>query len=274
MLPDRASVREAPPPLALPFMTNTRKRILVTGASAGIGAACARRFAADGHALVLWARRAERLEELAAGLRAEHGTEVATNTVDVRDRAAVGTAADALESVPDVLLNNAGLASGFDPIHEGDPEDWDRMIDTNLKGLLNVSRALLPRMVERGSGHLINIGSTAGHMTYPRGNVYAATKYGVRALTEGMNLDLVGTGVKVSAVDPGFVETEFSVVRFHGDQERAARVYDGFRPLGPEDVADAVAYVVGVPPHVNVLDLVVVPTAQRNVYVVDRGSEG
>jgi len=251
-------------------MMSTSKRILITGASAGIGAACARRLAADGHALILWARRAERLDALAAELTSEHGAEVSTATVDVRHREAVRTAADALAEPPDVLLNNAGLASGFDPVHEGDPEDWDRMIDTNLKGLLNVSRFILPRMVERGSGHVINIGSTAGHMTYPKGNVYAATKYGVRALTEGMNLDLVGTGVKVSGVDPGFVETEFSVVRFHGDADRAARVYDGFRPLGPEDVADAVAYVIGVPAHVNVLDLVVVPTAQRNVYVVDR----
>ncbi|MEX0893154.1 MAG: SDR family NAD(P)-dependent oxidoreductase [Gemmatimonadota bacterium] len=251
-------------------MMSTSKRILITGASAGIGAACAHRLAADGHALILWARRAERLENLAADLRATYGAEVLTATVDVRDREAVRTAADALADPPDVLLNNAGLASGFDPVHEGDPEDWDRMIDTNLKGLLNVSRFLLPRMVARGSGHVINIGSTAGHMTYPKGNVYAATKYGVRALTEGMNLDLVGTGVKVSSVDPGFVETEFSVVRFHGDEDRAAHVYDGFRPLGPEDVADAVAYVIGVPAHVNVLDLVVVPTAQRNVYVVDR----
>jgi NADP-dependent 3-hydroxy acid dehydrogenase YdfG len=199
---------------------------------------------------------------------------VATATVDVRDRAAVRHAAETLAQAPDVLLNNAGLASGFAPIHEGSPEDWDRMIDTNLKGLLNVSRALLPRMVERGTGHVINIGSTAGHMTYPNGNVYAATKYGVRALTEGMNLDLAGTGVKVSSVDPGFVETEFSVVRFGGDEDRAARVYEGFRPLAAEDVADAVAYVIGVPEHVNVLDLVVVPTAQRNIYVVDRNGGG
>lgn len=246
------------------------KHILITGASAGIGAACARRFAREGHRLLLWARREDRLAALAHALRQDHGAQVDTAAVDVRDRAAVNAAAAAAPAAPDLLVNNAGLASGFDPIHEGDPEDWDRMIDTNLKGLLNVTRAFLPRMVERGSGHVINIGSTAGHMTYPKGNVYAATKYGVRALTEGMNLDLAGTGVKASSVDPGFVETEFSVVRFHGDEERADKVYEGFRPLAAEEVADAVAYVAGVPAHVNVLDLVVVPTAQRNVYVVER----
>ena len=155
-------------------------------------------------------------------------------------------------------------------IHEGDPDDWDRMIDTNLKGLLNVTRAVLPHMVARRRGHVVNIGSTAGHMTYPMGNVYNATKFGVRALTEGMNLDLAGTPIRVSAVDPGYVETEFSEVRFHGDKERAQGVYRGFRPLTGDDVADAIAYVVNLPEHVNIPDLVIVPTAQRNVYVVDR----
>ncbi len=208
------------------------KLILVTGGSSGIGEACARRFAAEGADLILWARRADRLERLAAELGTAHRVSLS--------------------------------------LDEGDPEDWDRMIDTNLKGLLYVSRAIMPHMVARRRGHVVNIGSTAGHQTYPMGNVYNATKFGVRALTEGMNLDVAGTPIRVSAVDPGFVETEFSEVRFHGDKERAATVYQGFKPLSAEDVADAIAYVVNLPEHVNILDLIIVPTAQRNVYVVDR----
>jgi NADP-dependent 3-hydroxy acid dehydrogenase YdfG len=248
------------------------KLVLITGASSGIGAACARRFAAEGASLVLWARRLERLEALAAEQRAR-GVAVRVARVDVRDRAAVNAAAQALVddgAVPDVLINNAGLAAGLTPLQEGDPDDWDRMIDTNVKGLLNVTRAILPHMLARGRGHVVNLGSTAGHMTYPRGNVYTATKFAVRALTEAMNLDVVGTPIRVSSVDPGLVETEFSEVRFHGDRERAKAAYRGLRPLSADDVADAVAYVVGVPEHVNVLDLVLMPTAQRNVYVIDR----
>ncbi|HEY6156860.1 MAG TPA: SDR family NAD(P)-dependent oxidoreductase [Gemmatimonadales bacterium] len=249
------------------------KLILVTGASSGIGEACARRFAAEGAQLALWARRRARLEALARALEQQHRVAPQLAEVDVRDRTAVSQAAEALVAaghVPDVLINNAGLASGLSKIHEGDPEDWDRMIDTNLKGLLNVTRALLPHMVARRRGHVVNIGSTAGHQTYPMGNVYNATKFGVRALTEGMNLDVAGTPIRVSAVDPGFVETEFSEVRFHGDRERAKAVYQGFQPLTADDVADTIAYIVNLPEHVNILDLILVPTAQRNVYVVDR----
>jgi serine 3-dehydrogenase len=249
---------------------------LITGASAGIGEATARRFAAEGAELVLWARREERLRALAEELQAARNVKVHTQGVDVRDRGAVDEAsARMLREVgtPDLLLNNAGLASGLALLHEGDPEDWDRMIDTNLKGLLNVTRAVLPAMVERGTGHVINIGSTAGHQVYPKGNVYNATKFGVRALTEGMNLDVAGTGVRVSSVDPGFVETEFSVVRFHGDEERAESVYEGFDPLTAEDVADVVAFVATRPAHVNVHDVVLLPTAQRNAYVLDRKAE-
>src|SRR4029077_12852380 len=249
------------------------KLILVTGASSGIGEACARRFAGEGANLVLWARRADRLERVAAGLGAAHRVSLSVAGGDVRDRAAVNRAADALvraDRVPDVLINNAGLASGMAKIQDGDPEDWDRMIDTNVKGLLNVTRAILPHMGVRRRGHVVNIGSTAGHMTYPMGNVYNATKFGVRALTEGMNLDVAGTQMRGSAVDPGFVETEFSEVRFHGDAERPKAVYQGFTPLRADDVADALAYVLNLPEHVNILDLVIMPTAQRNVYVVDR----
>jgi 3-hydroxy acid dehydrogenase / malonic semialdehyde reductase len=248
------------------------KLALITGASSGIGAACARRFAAEGAHLALWARRGDRLAALAAELEAAHPVRVGTAVVDVRDRDAVNRAAAALvaTAVPDILINSAGLASGLSRVQEGDPDDWDRMIDTNVKGLLSVTRAILPHMIARGRGHVVNLGSTAGHQTYPMGNVYNATKFGVRALTEGMNLDVAGTPVRVSSVDPGFVETEFSEVRFHGDREKAKAVYRGFTALTADDVADVIAYVVNLPAHVNILDCVVVPTAQRNVYVVDR----
>lgn len=249
------------------------KRILVTGASAGIGAACARKLAAEGAELILWARRLDRLAKQADALEAEYGRSVHVARVDVRHRDSVHEAAAPLidaDAIPDVIINNAGLASGFTLFQDSDPEDWDRMIDTNIKGLLATTRVFLPHMIRMGRGQVINIGSTAGHLTYPRGNVYAATKYAVRALTEGLNLDVAGTPVRVSSVDPGYVETEFSYVRFAGDAERAAKVYEGFRPLSGDDVAEAVAFVVNTPAHVNILDLVVVPTAQRNVYVVDR----
>ena len=252
---------------------SARPLTLITGASAGIGAACAWRFAAEGHDLALWARRGDRLEALASKLALRYGTNVHHAAVDVRDQGAVADAAARLideAGAPDVLVNNAGLAAGLDPLHEGDSDDWERMIDTNLKGLLYVSRAVLPGMVERDSGHVINIGSTAGHQVYPRGNVYNATKFGVKALTKGMNIDLAGTAIRVSSVDPGFVETEFSRVRFGGDDERAAAVYEGFEPLTADDVADAVWYVASRPPHVNVFDLVITPTAQRDAFVVDR----
>jgi len=249
------------------------RAVLVTGASSGIGEACARRFAAARADLVLWARRIERLEALAVDLERQHGAHVRVAAVDVRDRAAVFREAQALREhgwVPDVLVNNAGLAVGLNPLHEGDPDDWERMIDTNVKGLLYVTRAFLPHMVERGRGHVVNIGSIAGHQVYPKGNVYAATKHAVRALTHALALDLTGTPIRVSSIDPGLVETEFSIVRFKGDRERAASVYRGLQPLTGDDVADAVLYVVNAPPHVNVLELVLLPTAQRSATVVHR----
>jgi len=249
------------------------KRILITGASSGIGEACARRFSAEGCEVVLWARRVERLARLADEIEASHGTHVHIAGVDVRDREAVLAAVDALverDAVPDVLVNNAGLASGLSTVQEGSFEDWDRMIDTNVKGLLNVTRVVLPHMIRLGRGHIVNIGSTAGHWVYPNGNVYNATKFAVKALTEAINVDAVGTPIRVSSIDPGMVETEFSLVRFAGDEERARKVYEGFQALRPEDVADAVHYVTSAPPHVNVLDMVILPTAQRNVYVLHR----
>ncbi len=252
------------------------KWILITGASAGIGEACARQLAAGGANLALWARRVDRLTALASEVTQDHGVEVRTAGVDVRDREAVmGAAADLLEAglTPDVVVNNAGLASGLATVQEGDPDDWDRMIDTNIKGLLLVSRALLPAMLERGSGHVVHIGSIAGRQVYPRGNVYNATKFAVKALTEGMSLDLAGTPIRVSSVDPGAVETEFSLVRFAGDEERAEAVYRGFTPLSGADVAEAVAWVIARPPHVNVASMVILPTDQRSVSLIHREPE-
>ncbi|MGH7467091.1 MAG: SDR family NAD(P)-dependent oxidoreductase [Longimicrobiales bacterium] len=249
------------------------KTVLITGASSGIGEACARRFGGEGASLILWARREDRLSELANELRSTSGVEIVTASLDVRDRERVDAESEwlaATDNVPHVLINNAGLARGFNKFQEGDPQDWDEMIDTNIKGVLNVSRAIMPHMIRQGRGHIVNLGSTAGHWTYPNGNVYAATKFAIRGLSEGMNLDLSGTPLKVTSVDPGFVETEFALVRFRGDEQRAQQVYRGFRPLAPDDIADTISYVVNLPDHVNILDLVVVPTAQRNIYIVDR----
>jgi serine 3-dehydrogenase len=246
---------------------------LITGATAGIGAACARAFARQGVHLDLVGRRVERLDALASELRGDTGVSVRTHSLDVREREASAALARELaaEGVEiDILVNNAGKARGLDPLHEGDPDDWDEMIDTNVKGLLYFSRAFLPGMVERDRGHVINIGSTAGRWTYPRGNVYCGTKFAVVGITEGMNLDLAGTRVRVSSVDPGLVETEFSEVRFHGDTERAAGVYQGYTPLNPEDVADAVLYVANAPEHVDVFSLVILPTDQRHSMLVHK----
>jgi serine 3-dehydrogenase len=248
------------------------RTVLITGASSGIGEACARRLAEEGANLILWARREQRLKEMRSEM-GRRGVEIFTAAVDVRDRDRVNAEAEwlsATDNVPDVLINNAGLARGFSKLQEGNPEDWDEMIDTNIKGVLNVSRAVLPFMIRQGRGHVVNIGSTAAHMTYPRGNVYAATKHAIRGLSEGMNLDLSGTPLKVTCIDPGYVETEFSVVRFRGDQEKAKNVYKGFRPLSAADVAETISYIVNLPPHVNILDLILVPTHQRNIYVVDK----
>lgn len=257
-------------------MTPNRIRdrtVLITGATAGIGASCARAFAKQGARIVATGRRVERLDALAGELRDEFGTEVRTAALDVRDRAAVGVLRDELRAegfAPDVLINNAGKARGMEPLQSGDPDDWDEMIDTNVKGLLWVTRAFLPAMIEADRGHVVNIGSVAGRWTYPSGNVYCGTKYAVTALTEGLSMDLVGTRVRVSSVDPGLVETEFSEVRFHGDEKRAETVYQGYTPLSPDDVADAVLYVVNAPEHVDVFNLVLMPTDQRHATIVHK----
>lgn len=247
--------------------------VLVTGASAGIGDACARAFAAAGARLVLTARREERLRALADELRAEHGTESHLVTLDMRDREAV---LSTLSSLPgefgavDVLVNNAGLGRGLDKVQTGDVDGWDEMVDTNVKGLLYATRAVTPGMVERGRGHVINIGSVAGHEVYPGGAVYCATKHAVGAITRGLRMDLLGTGVRVSTVDPGMVETEFSVVRFAGDRERADSVYRGMTPLIAADIADAVLWVASRPPHVNIDEIIIKPTDQASATLVHR----
>ncbi|MGD8319876.1 MAG: SDR family NAD(P)-dependent oxidoreductase [Gemmatimonadota bacterium] len=249
------------------------KRVLITGASAGIGEACARAFAAQGAHLLLSARRAERVSELAASLSRAHGVEARADAVDVTDRAAVMSYVEELESeglLPDILVNNAGKARGLDKLHEGDIDDWEDMIDTNVKGLLYVTRAFLPHMVARNAGHVINIGSIAGRWVYPKGAVYNATKFAVWALNEGMNMDLLGTKVRVSSVDPGLTETEFSEVRFHGDTERAKSVYADTTPLTGDDIADAVVYVANTPDHVDVINLVLMPTDQRHAMLLHR----
>lgn len=249
------------------------KRVLITGASAGIGAACARHFAARGSDLLLCARRLDRLEDLAAGIREDHGASVRTDALDVTDRDAVFAHVDALVEaglIPDILVNNAGKGRGLDKLQDGSTEHWDEMIDTNVKGLLYVTRAVLPHMVERDRGHVIHIGSIAGRWVYPRNAVYNSTKFAVKALTEAMNIDLLGTKVRVSSVDPGLTETEFSEVRFDGDSDRAEAVYADTVPLTADDVADAVIYVANTPEHVDVLNLVLMPTAQRYPGYMDR----
>lgn len=248
--------------------------VLVTGASSGIGAACAKAFAVAGVKLILVARRRERLEELANQLQ-ELGTELHLLILDVRDRTAVASALQALPepwSKVDILVNNAGLSRGLDKLYEGSISDWEEMLDTNVKGLLYVTRFLVPGMVERGHGHVVNIGSIAGHQTYPKGNVYCASKAAVRAISEGLKQDLLGTAVRVTAVDPGLVETEFSDIRFWGDQERAKTVYAGLTPLTPEDVADVILFCVTRPPHVNVSEILVLPTDQAGATLVNRQS--
>ena len=238
--------------------------VLITGASSGIGAACAEAFARAGARLILCARRADRLAELAQRL----DTETETIELDVRDRAAVTATLSSLDV--DILVNNAGLAAGFEPLQAGDPELWDRMIDTNVTGLLNVTRTVVPGMVAKGRGHVINLGSIAGHETYPNGAVYCASKAAVDRITKGLRMDLLGTGVRVSTVDPGMVETEFSVVRFGGDVDRASGVYDGMTPLTGDDIAETIVWIADRPSHVQIAEVVLFPTDQASATLVAR----
>ena len=243
------------------------KRVCITGASSGIGEACAWAFAKAGAHVCLVARRLLRLNDLAAELTGDFGVEVMAVELDVRHRDGVARFAEQLPApwkLLDILVNNAGLSRGLDPVQRASMDDWDEMIDTNVKGLLYVTRSLVGVMVEQGKGHVINIGSIAGHEVYPGGSVYCATKHAVSAINRAMAIDLLGTGVRVSSVDPGMVETEFSLVRFHGDKQRADAVYKGLQPLGADDVADAVIYCATRPVHANVREMVLMPSAQAS----------
>jgi NADP-dependent 3-hydroxy acid dehydrogenase YdfG len=252
------------------------KVALVTGASAGIGEACAHAFAREGARVLMCARRKEKLAALADVLRDTYKADVHFLALDVRNQKDVDTS---LKTLPepwkaiDILVNNAGLSRGLCKIHEADLTDWEEMIETNIKGLLYVSRAVIPGMVERNSGHIINIGSIAGHEVYPGGNVYCATKHAVDALTRGMQIDLVDTPIRVSSVDPGMVRTEFSIVRFHGDEKRAGDVYKGLTPLSGEDIAEAIVFCCTRPPHVNIHQLRIMPTAQASAVIAHRMEE-
>ncbi|MEG9327605.1 SDR family NAD(P)-dependent oxidoreductase [Salinimicrobium catena] len=247
------------------------KTALITGATSGIGRATAKALAAEGFDLIICGRRKDALEELAEEL----GSQVNVHTLrfDVRHKEEVNKA---IQELPqefnhiDILVNNAGNAHGLDPIHTGDLEDWDAMIDINIKGLLYVSNAVLPQMAERKSGHIINIGSIAGKEVYPNGNVYSASKHAVDAINKGMRIDLNGLGIRVGAINPGLVETGFSDVRFKGDSERAKSVYEGYQPLTPEDIADIIVFMVTRPIHVNIADLLVLPTAQASSTILHK----
>jgi len=248
------------------------KTVLITGATSGIGLACARKFAQNGDRLILTGRNQERLDDLARELT-EGGTEVLTLCFDVRHRE---EARRQIEALPDgwqqidVLVNNAGLALGLEPEYEGDMDDWETMIDTNIKGLLTMTRLIVPAMVQRNSGHIINIGSVAGDAAYAGGNVYCATKAAVKALTDGLRIDLAHTALRVTNLKPGLVETNFSNTRFHGDTERAAKLYTGIEPLTGDDIADVAVYAANAPAHVQIAEVLVLATHQASGSVIVR----
>lgn len=255
------------------MMSLKGKVVLITGASSGIGRATAFAFAGEGARLLLCARRLELLQELEAPLMEAGAAVVSLLRLDVREREAVSAAIAGLPEewkAIDVLVNNAGLSRGLAKLYEDDPDNWDEMIDTNVKGLLTVTRAVVPGMVTRNAGHVINLGSTAGHLTYANGAVYCATKAAEKAISEGLKIDLMGTAVRVTSVDPGMVETEFSRVRFRGDEERAAKVYEKITPLEPEDIADAIVWAATRPAHVNVHSIVLTTIDQANSTVFHR----
>ena len=249
------------------------KTALITGATSGIGKAIALRLAKEKYSLILTGRRSERLEDLKNEVEQDYQIKVLTLCFDVRvyeqvDQA-ISTLPDEWKTI-DILINNAGLAAGLDPIHTASRNDWDQMIDTNIKGLLYVTRVVSPGMVARRSGHIVNLGSIAGKTIYPNGSVYCATKHAVKALNEGMRMDLLPYGIRVTEIAPGAVNTEFSLVRFKGDQQRADQVYDGFISLVAEDIAEAIFYAVSQPPHINVQDVLILPTAQANAMMIHK----
>lgn len=249
------------------------KTAFITGASSGIGEACARKFAENGYRLILNARNADKLQAVVDSLRKEFNTDILTLLFDVRDRE---TARQAIASLPaewrdiDVLVNNAGLALGLEKEFEGDFDDWDTMIDTNIKALLSITRFVVPMMVERNRGHIINIGSVAGDAAYPNGAVYCATKAAVKTLGDGLRMDLVNTPIRVTTIKPGLVETNFSVVRFHGDQQRADNVYKGIKPLTGKDVAECVWFAASAPEHVQIAEVLVLATHQASGAIIYR----
>ncbi len=249
------------------------KIVFITGASSGIGKACSEYFAAEGAKLILTARREILLRELTEKFNREYNTDAIIFSLDVRDKNSVN---ELVNSLPkkwkniDILINNAGLAKGLNKIYEDDIDNWEDMIDTNVKGLLYVTRAIVPGMVDRKSGHVINIGSTAGHEAYPKGHVYCATKHAVNAITKSLRMDIVDKNIRVSTVDPGAVETNFSNVRFFGDKEKAKNVYKGLTPLTAEDVAEAILFCATRPPHANIAEIILMPTQQASALVFHR----
>ena len=247
-----------------------KKTVLITGATSGIGEATARAFAAEGFAVIITGRRTERLQQLKAELKEQYGAEVCVASFDVRDEAMCNAA---LEALPekfadiDILVNNAGLAAGLEHLNEGSSTDWNAMIDTNVKGLLYISRAVANRMIKSGKrGHIVNLGSTAGTQVYENGNVYCATKHAVHALSQGMRIDFLRHGIRVTEIRPGMVETEFSIVRFHGDKNRADGVYKGLTPLTGDDIAEAILWATTQPDHVHINEIVLTPTAQADSF--------
>lgn len=253
------------------------KTVMISGATSGIGEACAYKFAKEGYRLIITGRRKERLDKLAVELKHKHDCEILAHELDVRDKNMVK---NLVENLPeawksiDVLVNNAGLALGLSPVQEGNTDDWDTMIDTNVKGLLYVGKAVAQLMIANGRGHIINIGSIAGREVYPKGNVYSATKHAVDAITKGMRLDLLEHGIRVTQVAPGAVETEFSIVRFKGDEKRAAKVYESYTPLSAGDIAGVAYYTTTLPAHVNINDVLVMPTQQANATTFNKKSPG
>lgn len=249
-----------------------KRIVLITGATSGIGEGCARRFADGGYSVIITGRNETKLQALTQKLKAQ-GTDVLSLNFDVRDRKA---AAQAMEGLPeewkkiDVLINNAGLARGLEPEYEGDFDDWDQMIDTNIKGLLTMTRLIVPGMVARNHGHIINIGSVAGDAAYAGGNVYCATKAAVKALSDGLRIDVAGTKLRVTNIKPGLVETNFSRVRFHGDEQRADKVYEGIKPLTGDDIADVAFYAASAPEHVQIAEVLVLATHQASGSVIHR----
>ncbi len=249
------------------------KIVFITGASSGIGLESAKAFAREGCKLILTARRIDKIKFLAAELLKEFGTESLTLPLDVRKKEDVFTLFDKLPDhwkKIDILLNNAGVGKGLSPIHESDPDGWDEMIDTNVKGLLFVTKSVANLMIKNGNGHIINVGSVAGREVYPNGNVYCATKFAVNALTKAMRVELYDKNIRVTTVDPGMVETEFSLIRFDGDEERAKNVYKGMTPLSPADIADTIVFCATRPAHVNISEVVIYPSDQANTTTVKR----